>query len=109
MKNFVQAGSNLTLTAAAVITSGQMVKVGAIVGVAAGSAAIGQDVDLVVTGVFTLPKVAIDDMAVGDLVYWDDTAKLVTKTSAGNTKIGAAVAAAGNPSGSVRVRLNGSF
>jgi predicted RecA/RadA family phage recombinase len=46
---------------------------------------------------------------VGDRVYWNDTAKNFTTTSAGNTLAGVAVAAAVNPSGTGRLRLNGSF
>lgn len=109
MKNFVQAGSNLTLTAPYAVTSGAGVKIGAIFGVAAGTAASGATVDVVTHGVFDLPKVSTDTFAVGAAVYWDDTAKLVTSTTSGNTKIGVAVAAADNPSGFARLRLNGTF
>ena len=60
-------------------------------------------------GVFDLPKVSTDVFAVGAAVYWDNTAKLMTSTTSGNTKIGVAVVAAANPSGTVTVRLNGTF
>ena len=65
--------------------------------------------DLVTVGVFDLPKVSTDVFAVGAAVYWDNAAKLMTGTNSGNTKIGVAVAAAANPSGTVTVRLNGTF
>lgn len=109
MKNFLQAGSNLTLTAPAAVVSGQLVKIGSIIGVAAGTAASGASVDLVTHGVFELPKVSTDDISVGASVYHRASDNLVTITASGNTKIGVAVTAAGNPSGSVNVRLNGSF
>ena len=38
-----------------------------------------------------------------------DAAKLATTTATGNTLIGVALADAANPSGTGRVRLNGSF
>jgi len=44
-------------------------------------------------------------MAIGDPLYWDSVAKLVTKTASGNLKIGASITAAANPSGFVNVRL----
>lgn len=107
MKNFVQNGVNLTLPAPANVTSGSGVLVGAIFGVAARGSLSGEDMDLVTQGVFTLPKVSALAIAIGDKVYWDNTAKLVNKTASGNTLIGAAVSAAANPSGTVDVRLNG--
>lgn len=109
MRNFVQNGVNLTLPAPVIVASGGVVIVGSIVGIAAESAAIGEDLDIVTEGVFTLPKVSALAIAIGDKVYWDSTAVLVTKTASGNTLLGAAVTTAANPSGTVAVRLNGSF
>ncbi|GJD41945.1 DUF2190 family protein [Methylobacterium bullatum] len=109
MKNHVQRGENITLLAPVSVLSGNGLLVGAMFGVAAGDAAIGEDLDLVTVGVFTLPKVSAQVMAVGDPLYWDAAAKLVTKTASGNTKIGVAVETVAAQSGTVAVRLNGSF
>lgn len=109
MRNYIQKGENLTLPAPYALASGDGALIGSIFGVAAGDAANGASVDLVTEGVFTLPKVSTDVIAVGAPIYWDDAAKLVTVTATDNTKIGAAVATAVNPSGTVDVRLNGSF
>ncbi len=109
MKNYVQKGENLTIAAPYDVTSGGGVKSGLIFGIASGDAESGDDVDLVTIGVFDLPKVSTNTFAIGAAVYWDDTAKLVTSTATDNTKIGVAVEAVGNPSGSVNVRLNGVF
>lgn len=108
MKNFVSAGSQLTLTAPYAVPSGGGCKVGAIFGVANGAAAAGADVVLSVAGVFDLPKAA-GVIAAGAVVFWDDAAKLITTTSAGNTKIGVAVEAVGSGAALVKTRLNGSF
>ncbi|PZU44637.1 MAG: hypothetical protein DI568_15220 [Sphingomonas sp.] len=105
MKNFVQPGENLTIPAPADTKSGDVVIAGAIVGVAAGDALTGADVDVVTIGVYSLPKVSALAIALGDLVYFDAATKLVNKTSSGNTKIGHAVAAAANPSATVQVKL----
>ena len=109
MKNYVQKGENLTIAAPYDVTSGGFLKSGLIVGVASGDALSGADVDVVTVGVFDLPKVSTDVFAVGAAVFWDDTAKLMTSTTSGNSKCGVAVVAAANPSGSVNVRLNGTF
>lgn len=107
MKNYIQRGDTLTVPAPVVAASGDGVLVGAFFGVSNGAAEVGQPMDLDVVGVFTLPKVSALAIALGDVVYWDNTAKLVTKTASGNTKIGAATEAAANPSATVAVRLNG--
>lgn len=105
--NFVQAGSALTIPALAAVASGGIVQAGSIIGVAAGSAAAGQSVDVIVTGVFQLPKVAADAVTLGAPIYWDEATGLVTVTAADNPKLGVAVEAAPASTGTVRVRLSG--
>jgi predicted RecA/RadA family phage recombinase len=68
--------------------------VGALFGVVQETTAIGGEYVLVRNGVFELTKAAGAAWAVGDKLYWDDTAKAVTKTATSNTLIGAATAAA---------------
>lgn len=110
MKNYVQAGNNLTLTAAPyAVESGDGALVGSIFGVCASDAESGDEVDIVTVGVFTLPKTSALAFAVGDKVYWDDGDRECNATASGNTLIGVAVSAAVNPSATVTVRLNGSF
>ncbi len=67
MKNFVQPGHNLTLTAASAISSGDVVVVGNIVGVALTDAASGAEVEVACDGVFKLEKTAAATLAVGDV------------------------------------------
>lgn len=105
--NYVQPGSALTIPAPAAVSSGGVVIAGAIIGIAAGSAGAGDSVDVLVAGVFELPKVGADEIDLGDVIYWDGTAGLVTVSASGNTKIGTAVAAAGAGAAAARVRLSG--
>ena len=77
--------------------------------VATTDAAINATVEAVTRGVVDLAKVSAQAWAVGDKVYWDDTAKLTTTVSTSNTLIGVALAVAANPSATGRVRLNGTF
>lgn len=109
MKNQVQNGDMIDVAApAGGTTSGAGVLVGtALFGVAANTVAAGAQVSIAVNKVWDLAKVSAMAFAVGDLVYWDNTAKLCTNVSSANTKIGVAVAAAANPSATVRVRLTG--
>lgn len=109
MKNFIQPGENITVTATAAATSGAGVKVGNLFGIASGDAAIGEPLVLATEGVFEMPKVSTDDFTVGAAVYWRSSDGAVTTTASGNTKVGTAVTAAGTGTASVRVRLNGTF
>lgn len=106
MKNYVQPGDNITSTAPADIASGDGVLIGSLFGVANGAAATGEPVVIVTKGVFTLPKNTTTAITEGALIYWDDTNERVTTTASGNTLIGHAVSAAGNPSNDVNVRLS---
>jgi len=56
---------------------------------------------------FQLTKIADDDVAVGDAVWFNDTTILVTLVAADNTRIGSTVETAGAATGSVAVRLSG--
>lgn len=109
MRNFIQAGETLTLPAPYNLKGGEGALIGAIFGVAASDAPIGNNADLVTEGVFTLPKVSAQAHALGVKLYWDDSAKLVTSVSSANVLIGVAVEVAANPSGFATVRLNASF
>jgi predicted RecA/RadA family phage recombinase len=109
MKNFIQNGDTITLTAPYSVESGGGVLVGSIFGIACNSALISSEVEVKLTGVFTMAKVATESWKVGDLVYWNDATKLVTTAAAGNALIGVAVAVSTNPSGKGNLRLNGAF
>jgi predicted RecA/RadA family phage recombinase len=69
--NYIQPGNFLTIPAPAPVASGGVVIAGQIVGVATGDAASDAPVDVAVTGVFRLPKVAADNIALGAAVYWN--------------------------------------
>mgnify|MGYP001555342984 FL=1 len=111
MKNYVQPGNTITLTAPYDVASGDGLLVGAIFGVATGAAANGEAIEAALVGVFDLKKVGSQAWAVGDKIYWDNTAKETTKTVASNTLIGVAIEAVGSGAGETvgRVRLNASF
>ncbi|MEE4331733.1 MAG: DUF2190 family protein [Wenzhouxiangella sp.] len=111
MKNYVQPGNTITLTAPYDVASGDGLLVGAVFGIAAGNAANGETVEATLVGIFDLTKAASQAWAIGDKIYWDNTAKVATKTASGNTAIGVAVDAVAGGAGDLigRVRLNGSF
>jgi predicted RecA/RadA family phage recombinase len=111
MKNYVQPGATLTLTAPYAVTSGDGLLVGSIFGVAAGDAASGAAVETALIGVFDLTKIGSQAWTVGAKVYWDDTNKRCTTVATDNTLIGVAVEAVAGGAGDTigRVRLNAAF
>lgn len=104
--NFVQRGENLTIAAPATAVNGEPVFAGAIRGIALHSAASGMPLDVATSGVWELAKVAADDIALGDVVYWDSSLTLATTDPTGNDELGVAVAAAGTSAALVTVRVS---
>lgn len=106
MKNYVHDGNTIPYIATAAVAAGEVVVVGAIVGVAKSAGAIGELISLQRTGVVRLPKVTADVIAQGAAVYWNDTTNLITTTAAGAVLAGKAWEAAGNGITQVNVILN---
>ena len=105
MKNYVQEGKTITVTAPAAVASGQYVTVGAIRGVAAYDAAQGEPVEVATEGVFTLPKVAADEITAGDLLYWNGAACTKTAGTGAKPLVGVAVKPAAANATTVIVKL----
>ncbi len=108
MKNYIQPGKTLTVPApTGGVVSGDPVLVGAaLFGVAAHTAAEAADVEIRTSGVFDLPKATGTAWAIGDLLYWDATGKVLTKTSVGNQQVAVAIAAAAAADAIGRAKLN---
>jgi len=109
MKNYIQAGERITLSAPYDVLSGGGLLVGSIFGVAINDALSGASVETAVEGVFRLAKTSAQAWTVGALIYWDNTNKVATSTASTNKLIGVATAVADNPSATGLVRLNGAF
>ncbi|QBR31885.1 MULTISPECIES: DUF2190 family protein [Pseudomonas] len=109
MKTFIQHGDCVTVIAPAGGTvSGELYKVGAIVGVAATTEAAGSPVVLKLCGVFGLTKISAQAWAQGDLIYMNTTSRALTNVSAtGLVLVGMAADIAANPSATGACRLNG--
>jgi predicted RecA/RadA family phage recombinase len=109
MQNFVQTGHNLTVTAPADVTSGELVAVGSIIGVATNDASEGDTLVLAVEGVFDVKKTSAEAYTVGEPLFYNPTGAIVTSDSndAAHPLCAIAVQAAANPSSIARVKLIG--
>jgi len=96
MKNFIQPGDVIEVTAPTALSSGDGFIVGSLFLVAQGDAGSGDQLNGGVEGVYEVAKLSTDAMSVGDKVNWDDTAKEL-KLAAGDldgvaTVVSAAIA-----------------
>lgn len=107
MRNFVQEGDTVTLTAPYAVASGAGLLVGSIFAVAAAAADNAASVEAQVEGVFDLTALSTDTGSVGAKVYWDNTNKRCTVTATDNSLIGVLLAAKTSGQTTMRVRLNG--
>lgn len=101
MRNYIAPGRSIDLAAPSPMTAGQGYVAGSIFGVAANTAAIGEVVTLELVGIYEFAGAG----EVGDVAYWDETAKTVSGDSAeGLYAIGSIVGVDGE---TVQVRLDG--
>jgi predicted RecA/RadA family phage recombinase len=103
---FVQDGKSIDHTPVAALAAGDVVVQGDLVGVAFRPLAAGELGALCVEGVFDFAKNTGAGITVGTILYWDDTANVVTTTATGNKQIGKVVRTAALLDTTVRVRLN---
>lgn len=92
---FKHPGDSIDYTPGAAVEAGTVVVQNGLLGVTLADIAANVKGALRIRGVFDFAKASADVVAVGDLVYWDDTANNLTTTSTSNTLIGPAVVAAG--------------
>jgi predicted RecA/RadA family phage recombinase len=106
MKNYVQPGNYITVTApTGGVKGGDFVLIGQLFGVASYDASAGDQAEIMTWGVFDLQKAA-GPITTGARLHWDAAAKRVTTTATGNTPIGHAVVDAADAAATVRVRLS---
>lgn len=106
--NYVQPGKVITLTAPADVSSGDIVNVGKIVGIATHAAESGEPVEVATEGVWEVAKTSAQAWAtVGLEIYV--AAGVATTVAGSNALLGVNVEPAANPSGTGLVRLNGVF
>ncbi|WP_394648899.1 DUF2190 family protein [uncultured Sphingomonas sp.] len=108
MRNFIKGGENVNVTLPYAVAPGGGVQVGAaLFGVAPQGGGQNAVAAIETVGVFALPKAAGLAIVAGDKLYWDNAAKVMTKTAAGNVYVAVAVRDAAAGDATVQARLNG--
>ena len=104
--NYIQPGRSITVAApSGGVLSGQGVLIGTLFGIAQYDAVEGAEVEILTEGVVEIGKTAALAIGVGDRLFWDDTNKLVNKTTTAQQQVGVAVEAAANPSSMVKMLI----
>lgn len=107
MKNYVQNGDVLAVTAGGTVNSGDVVLAGSVVGVAINGGVSGDVISVSVKGVYNLTKNTTDVVARGAKLYWDAGNSRLTVTPSTHEFAGYAWAPAGNGDTKVDIRLIG--
>ena len=104
--NYIQPGRSITVAApSGGVLSGRGVLIGTLFGIAQYDAVEGAEVEILTEGVVEIGKTSALAIGVGDRLFWDDTNKLVNKTTTAQQQVGVAVAAAANPSATVKMLI----
>lgn len=108
-ENLVQDGGILRVVAPYDLASGAGALVGGIFGVALTDADYdaGDEVELALGGVWTLPKPTDEAWTQGQMIFWDNTNKYCTTDATGAYRIGVATAAVDTAVATGNVRLDG--
>jgi len=106
MKNYVQDGDVVTVTAPRAVASGEGMLVNALFCIATQAAANGATVEAVTDGVVELTALSTDTAAVGIKAYWDNTNFRLTTTVGSNSLVGVFVVAKTNGQTIATIRLN---
>ncbi len=111
----IQDGEIVDYTATGAVANGDVIPLTDRVGVALGDAVAGEVVSLQLDGVFEITAATADAIAFGDVLYFDDTNRVVTTKSDSNgdgtgtpfVKAGIATSAkAANVAGTVYVKID---
>lgn len=111
--NYIQEGDRIKFTAAADVSSGDLVVIGTLLGVALTDVANGAEGEAKIKGVFSLPKATAAVIAAGETLTWDVSAgnfddNAATPATGDITgACAAAIEAAGNGATTVKVLLTG--
>ena len=103
---FVQEGASIDYTPGADVAAGDVVVQSDLVGVAKVEIKAGKLGSLAVEGVFDFARTGATVYPAGSILYWDDTANVVTTTPTNNKLIGKSVRLSLGTDTTVRVRLS---
>jgi predicted RecA/RadA family phage recombinase len=104
-QNYIESGERKDFVLSGTVTSGSIVEIGDMVGVALGSGVSGETIVVALEGVFELPKVT-GAITIGQKVYSNGSGSITTSDNSGANKVaGYAWVAATSSATVVKVKL----
>lgn len=89
------------------VVVGDVVPVGvSMVGIAVQSGLVGEKISLEIEKVWTIKAKDTDVISVGDVVYWDDSLKVITIDNTDTVYAGRAMSPKGATAGTIDVKIN---
>jgi len=76
------------------------------IGIAVNSGLVGEEISVELEKVWTIKAKTSEVISIGDVVYWDDTEKEITKEATDNIYAGRAMSSKAAVAGTVEVKLN---
>ena len=101
-----ESAKSIVFAHTSAVTSGQPLKIGALLGIALGAYGANVSGAYAISGVYEVTKLSTDAPAAGALLYWDNTNSRLTTTATGNISAGRAYKAAANGDATVQIILN---
>lgn len=100
-------GKVIPFTCTEDVKVGDVVPVGInMIGIAVLSGLTGEQISLEIEKVWTITAKSADVIAVGDVVYWDDTLKVITTDNTDTVRAGTAISSKGATAGTIDVKIN---
>lgn len=88
------------------VKSGDVIAMGGLIGIAVQNGSIGESISVNISKVWSIKAKDSEAIKVGDTLYWDDSAKELTKTKSSNTQAGKAVSSKGATAGNIDIKIN---
>lgn len=89
------------------VTVGDVIPLGvSMIGIAVNSGLVGEEISVEIEKVWTIKAKTSEVISIGDVVYWDDTEKEITKEATDNIYAGRAMSSKAAVAGTVEVKLN---
>ena len=105
MAELYKDGEVIDITLEEDVAAGDVIPLGGMCAVAILGGSTGDTIPAHLEKVWIVDCKSDDAIAIGDLLYWDNTNKELTKTETNNTRFGRAVSAAGDGVTTVKAKL----
>ncbi|WP_151950351.1 DUF2190 family protein [Aliarcobacter butzleri] len=100
-------GRVITYTCTEEVKVGDVIPIGvSMIGIAVNSGLVGEEISVELEKVWTIKAKDSEAFVVGDIVYWDDTLKVITTDNTDTVRAGVAISSKTATAGTIDVKIN---